>query len=252
MDFLTSPLLLHPALKHGFFTRQGGVSSGIYASLNCGPGSQDAPENVTENRRRVCEALGAEELSGIYQIHSATVRTLESPWVTPPQADALVTRRKNIAISVLTADCCPVLLAAPEAGVIGAAHAGWKGALEGILENTVQEMCRLGAARETIRAAIGPCIAQNAYETGPEFYAAVMERDPAAHRFFRPASRPDHSFFDLAGFVKHRLQTAGLEHIDHLERDTYGEQDLFFSYRRTTHRRETDYGRQISAIMICS
>jgi YfiH family protein len=242
-----------PQIAHGFFGRQGGVSDGIYASLNCGPGSKDSRDAVMENRRRASQALfPAARLVTLYQIHSADAVTVEEPWDIPhnPKADAMVTNRSGIALGILTADCAPILLCDPQAHVIGAAHAGWNGAISGVADSVVAAMVRLGAKTERIRAAIGPCIGQGAYEVGPEFVARFRADDPANARFFVPAMRADHWQFDLPAYVTHRLNRAGVESVEDLGVCTYGGEDAFFSYRRTTHRKETDYGRQLSAILL--
>ncbi len=240
-------------LAHGFFGRTGGVSAGIYASLNCGPGSRDAPESVNENRRRAVAALSAEaKLVTLYQMHSADAVTVTEPWDIPanPKADALATDQPGIALGILAADCAPVLLADLEARVIGAAHAGWGGALAGVTDSAISAMARLGARRERIRAAIGPCISQAAYEVGPEFATRFRAADAANARFFVPSARAGHWQFDLEAYVADRLVRAGVASIERLSACTYARESEFFSYRRATHRGETDYGRQLSAIMI--
>lgn len=246
----TVPLLDVPNIRHGFFTRKGGCSSGIYSSLNCGPGSDDKAENIAKNRRVVLSALDpkAAQICGLYQIHSNIVHFLDEPWGPDnlPKGDAIVTRQENIALGILTADCAPVLFSDPENDVIGAAHAGWKGARDGILENTVQMMCDKGARRATIRAAIGPAIAQENYEVGPEFKATFKEQPS----FFMNSHRKDHYLFNLKGFVMSQLKKSGLSNIVALDHDTYGNPNDYFSYRRATHAAEPDYGRQISVIMI--
>jgi len=226
-------------IRHGFFTRAGGVSRGPYASLNGGVGSQDDAGKVVENRARMAAALGVEpqRLLTAYQTHSPNVVVAEVPWTTQnrPQADAIVTR---------------ILLAEPRAGVIGAAHAGWRGALTGVIEATVAAMERLGAARRQIRAAIGPMIRQSSYEVGPDLIARFQSEDPAASRFFAPASRPGHAMFDLAGYIGTRLKRAGIGEVEDLGLCTYADAEQFFSYRRTTHRAEADYGRHVNAIAL--
>lgn len=243
-----------PGIAHGFFTRVGGVSEGIYASLNCGLGSGDERARVRENRRRVAEHLGAKEaqLVTCHQVHSSDAHVVTKPWrpETNPKVDALVTATPGLAIAVLAADCAPVLFADPDARVVGAAHAGWRGALSGILEATVLAMERLGARRERMRAALGPCIGPASYEVGEEFVAAFTDHDAANTRFFartEPSARPR---FDLPGYVLHRLSLFGLGHTENATRCTYQGEQLLFSYRRTTHRKERDYGRQISAILL--
>lgn len=249
--FTRHPHFAHPHISHGFFGRVGGVSTGRYDSLNCGPGSADDGNAVRENRRRVTGALGMEpeSLCTLYQIHSAEVLTVTEPFTgTPPKADALVTNTPGLTLGILTADCAPVLLADEKAGIIGAAHAGWKGAHGGILEQTVTAMERLGAHRERIAATIGPCIAQPSYEVGPEFIA----RFKPAHQqqFFIPSRRDGHHQFDLPGFVESELRAAGLQHVAVLAMDTAANPAQFFSYRRATLHAEPDYGRQISAIAL--
>lgn len=241
-------------IRHAFFTRQGGVSEGIYASLNGGVGSSDAPGHVAENRARMAGELGVRShaLVSLYQIHSAEVVTVDSAWppAERPKADAMVTRVPHLALGVASADCGPVLFADPHAGVIGAAHAGWKGAVGGVLENTVARMEELGASRADIVAVLGPTIGPGAYEVGPEFVHRLLERSAAEGRFFRPAERPDHAMFDLPAYILHRLRTAGVGVAEWLGLCTYSDAERFYSYRRTVHRGEPDYGRLISAISI--
>ncbi len=251
---LKSPLLNDMNnISHGFFTRRGGCSTGLYKSLNCGPGSDDKPENVKRNRQNICTSLGGENvrLCGLYQIHSNIVHYLDnvSGGYILPKGDALVTKRKNVALGILTADCAPVLLADPANNIIGAAHAGWKGALTGVLENTVKIMCDNGATLENIRAAIGPCIAQENYEVGPEFLENFIDQEAEYKRFFINSPKEGHHLFDLRGFATKRLKEVGIMGIDILSFDTYANEDNFFSYRRTTHHNEQDYGRQLSVIM---
>jgi hypothetical protein len=237
---------------HGFFGRAGGVSEGLYASLNCGPGSGDARADVIENRRRARDALGAEALVTLGQVHSPDVVTVSAAWDigAQPSGDAMVTKVPGIALGILTADCAPVLFADEAAGVIGAAHAGWKGAVGGVIANTVAAMETLGARRAHIAAAIGPCIGQANYEVGPEFHDRFVEENSAFARFFVPAERPSHLRFDLAGFVVDRLAVAGVDRIETLGACTYARPADFFSFRRATHRGESDYGREISAIVL--
>jgi YfiH family protein len=241
-------------VRHGFFTRKGGVSSGIYASLNCGPGSRDDPANVAENRARVAELLGAEPagLLTLFQKHSADVVTADKPWSLDklPEADAIVTKKPGLAIGVLTADCAPVLLCDGEARVIGAAHAGWKGALAGIVEATVKAMQKLGAKPERITAAIGPTISQDAYEVGAEFVERFMTNEPESQAFFITDEGSGEPHFDLPGYVGERLARAGVGSITDLALCTYCEETRLFSYRRSQHHGEEDYGRQISAILL--
>ena len=241
-------------IRHAFFTRVGGVSQGIYASLNGGVGSNDDRANVAENRARMAAALGVgrEALLSAYQVHSADVVVAETPW-TPearPRVDAIVTRVPGLAISVSTADCGPVLLADADARVIGAAHAGWRGALAGVTDATIAAMERLGASRSRIVAALGPMISQPNYEVGAELVERFRAADAGNERFFRPAARPGHALFDLPGYVAARLAAAGVARVEDLARCTYAEPALFYSFRRTTHRGEPDYGRHINAIAL--
>lgn len=243
-----------PNVRHGFFTREGGVSLGLYASLNGGLGSKDAAENVSENRARMAAALGvrADRFVTAYQIHSPGVVVAERPW-TPenaPRADAVVTRVPGLAVGVTTADCGPVLLADAEAGVVGAAHAGWKGALAGVVEATVAAMERLGARRARIVAAIGPMIRQPNYEVGPELVERFCASDAGNVAFFRPAPRPGRSLFDLPGYIASRLAAAGVAAIEDLGHCTYADPARFYSYRRATHRGEPDYGRHVNAVAL--
>ncbi len=251
---LASPLLAAiPGLRHAFFTREGGVSQGIYDSLNGGIGSKDAAANVAENRARMATALGVAPTHFLtaFQIHSPDAAVAVAPWdnATRPHADAIVTRTPNLGIGITTADCGPVLFADPNARVIGAAHAGWKGALTGVLESTIDAMARLGAERERIVAAIGPLIRQRSYEVGAEFVARFTAADPGHAAFFMPSPRDGHAMFDLAGFIRARLEQAGILMIDDLGDDTYSD-PRFFSYRRSVHREESDYGRHIHAIAL--
>lgn len=251
---VTSPALAGiSGLRHAFFTRDGGVSSGIYGSLNAGFGSGDDPDNVRENRRRMTEVLGVAEnaLISCFQIHSPTVIVADGPHDggERPRADAVVTKIPGIACGVAAADCGPVLFADAEARVVGAAHAGWKGALGGVLEATIAAMEQLGADRGRITAAVGPLIRQPSYEVSQSFIDQFLAADPGYARFFAPG-RPEHAQFDLPGFIGHRLTLAGIGTIDDLGLDTYSDPDRFFSYRRSTHRREPDYGRHIAAIAL--
>jgi YfiH family protein len=252
---ITLPVLADiPGLAHGFFTRDGGVSPGLYASLNCGFGSNDAPENVAENRARVAGRLGVEpdRLVTCYQVHSPTVVEVDAPWRREenPRADAMVTRKRGLALGILTADCAPVLLADREAGVIGAAHAGWRGAVSGVVEATLGAMEKLGGRRERVRAAVGPCIAQASYEVGPEFPAPFLGEDDANRRFFQTAPRAGHFLFDLRGYVGERLRRAGVAEFELSGDDTAAEEGRFFSYRRSCLRGEKDYGRELSVIAL--
>lgn len=249
--FLTSPMLDQPRIRHGFFTRKGGSSEGIFASLNCGPGSSDNPHHVTVNRHRVIAALDGGELVTVHQVHSPDV--IEVTGSIPgerPKADAMVSKTHGIMLGILTADCAPVLFADTEARVIGAAHAGWKGAFGGVLENTVAAMEKLGADRARIHAVIGPCIAQQSYEVGHEFVERLVKADASNLGFFTPSRTIGHSMFDLPGYVLHRLQETGIGQCEALGVDTCANEADFFSYRRTTLRKEPDYGRQISVIAL--
>ncbi|MEM1275269.1 MAG: peptidoglycan editing factor PgeF [Pseudomonadota bacterium] len=233
-------------LPHGFFTREGGVSAGIYDSLNGGQGSADLAEDVAENRARITAHLGSEALHSLHQIHSDIAVPITGPLGDKRQADAMVTATPGQALGILTADCAPVLLADLEAGVIGAAHAGWKGALGGILEATLDQMRALGA--KAITAVIGPCISQRNYEVGPEFLDRFLEEDPDNARFFAGGTG-DRMQFDLPGYGLSRLRAAGVE-AEWTGHCTYGDEQRFFSYRRATHRGEPDYGRLVAAISL--
>jgi hypothetical protein len=239
-------------IRHGFLTRRGGVSEGLYASLNCGLGSKDDQDAVVENRSRALRTAGLDpdSLATAYQVHSAKVAVVGADWdeTQRPQVDGLVTRTVGKSLGILTADCVPVLFADPEAGVIGAAHAGWKGAVGGVLQETVATMERLGATRSRIQAGVGPAIAQKSYEVGPEFPNAFIDRDRANARFFATATRCRHFMFDLVGFVERELTMLGVGGVAVAGNDTCAEADTFFSYRRTTLAKEPDYGRQISVI----
>jgi YfiH family protein len=243
-----------PGIRHGFFTRAGGISTGIYASLNCGLGSSDATERVLENRRRVAAYLGGrfDGVVTLYQEHGAKAFTVTQPIARDalPKADAVVTSTPGLVIGVLTADCAPVLFADPDANVVAAAHAGWRGAVAGIIESTITAMERLGAERSRIAAAIGPCINQPAYEVGADFEAELLARDPAYARFLARREVGSKAHFDLPGFVLGRIAEAGIANIVNAAECTHGNESLFFSYRRTTQRKEADYGRQISAIVV--
>lgn len=239
-------------VRHGFFGRQGGVSAGIYASLNAGTGSNDDAAHVAENRRRIAAAFAAEpdHLIGVHQVHSPDAVLVDAPWTGErPHADAVATKTPGLVLSVLTADCAPVLLADEQAGVVAAAHAGWKGALGGVLENTVALMCEHGAAPERIAAAIGPCIHQPSYEVGAEFEARIRDADPAFARFFTPGA--DGKFqFDLPGFCRAKLDQIGVGTIDTLPLDTYARPAAFHSHRRSVHEKAGDYGRNCAAIAL--
>lgn len=245
-----------PGISHAFFTREGGVSSGCYASLNGGVGSNDSAADVTENRARIAAALGVEpsHLLTAYQIHSPQVAVAEAPWTLEarPRADGIVTRTPGLAIGVSTADCGPVLFADPQARVVGAAHAGWRGALAGVVEATVEAMERLGASRQRIRAALGPMIRQPDYEVGPDLIARFTADEPTSKTFFVEAPRAGHALFDLGGYIVERLRRAGIRRVEDIGLCTYAEPSLFFSYRRATHRAETDYGRHVNAIALAA
>jgi polyphenol oxidase len=250
-------LISHPALdgiRHGFSTRQGGTGNGLYESLNCGFGSGDDPSVVVANRGRALALLGAADwpLVTVHQIHSAKVAVVDRPWPQRdnPQADALVTKQRGLCLGILTADCVPLLFADPEAGVIGAAHAGWQGALAGVAEATVAAMAGLGAHVARIHAVIGPAIQQISYEVGAEFFVRFAEADPSSVAYFTTSSRVGRYRFDLPGFVEARLAALGLAAIGQTGLDTCGDPDRFFSYRRATLRGEPDYGRQISLIAL--
>jgi YfiH family protein len=239
-------------IRHGFFTRQGGVSEGMYAGLNVGTGSNDDPARVAENRRRVAGWMGvaSDRLVTVHQVHSPDVIRVNAPFPGPrPKADAMVTDRPGLALGVLAADCGPVLYADREARVVGAAHAGWKGALTGVLEAAIEAMERLGAKRERIAAVLGPSIGPDNYEVGPEFADRFVAADSGNGRYFSPSEKPGHFMFDLNRYTVDRLAAAGVA-ASCLGRCTYAEEPLFYSYRRTTHRAEPDYGRQISAIVL--
>ena len=242
-------------VAHGFFGREGGVSPGIFASLNCGPGSGDAPENVGANRALAMKRLTGKEttpLVTLYQIHSAQAVSVAEPWDMGkgPKADAMATDRPNIVLGILAADCAPVLLADAEARVIGAAHAGWKGAFAGVIEQAIAAMEALGAKRSRIRAAIGPCIGQSRYEVGPEFHARFVEAGQTNARFFVRSDRAEHWRFDLEAYAGERLARAGVATVTRMGACTYTRREEFFSYRRATHAGETDYGRNLSAILL--
>ena len=241
-------------IQHGFFTRAGGVSAGLYNSLNCGYGSGDAPENVTENRIRAKVALGLKDADILtcHQIHSAEVVTVDAPWTreAAPEADGMVTTRPGIFLGILTADCAPVLFADPENRVIAAAHAGWKGALSGITDRTITMMLSAGAERGKIIAAIGPAISQGSYEVEEPFLDRFAVADPATGTFFKPGIKDRKFQFDLTGYVAARLEQAEITQISVSGRDTCSEETHFFSYRRSVHRGEPDYGRALSVIAL--
>ena len=249
IEVIRAPTL---AVPHGFLGRRGGVSTGVHAGLNVGLGSDDDPTAIAENRRHAAEAvLPGGRLVTVFQVHSADAVTVADPWddAARPHADALVTDRPGLALGILTADCAPVLLADAEAGVVGAAHAGWKGAIGGVTDATLAAMEKRGARRERIAAAIGPCIARASYEVDDAFQHRFEAEDPANERFFAPG-RDGHAQFDLEGYVAHRLAAAGVRTVEMMGLDTYADADRFYSFRRATLRGEPDYGRQISIIGI--
>ncbi len=253
-QILTSIILQSDGVRHAFCTREGGVSTGIYAGMNCGYGSDDEVDKVAANRRAAVETLAAGELPLItaYQQHTATALYVDQAWEPPdaPAADGMVTDRPGLALGILTADCAPVLMADGEAGVIGAAHAGWRGALDGILGATIDLMIEKGAARERINAAVGPCIAQSSYEVGAEFRDRFVEFDAASDQYFAAGAIADKFQFDLTGFVEARLRHAGIGQIQGSAWDTYADEARFYSYRRSVHRGEADYGREVSVIAL--
>jgi YfiH family protein len=251
---IEAPALALPGIRHAFFTRTGGVSTGIYSGLNTGTGSRDSRVAVLENRARAARHLGTapERLATPYQVHGTEAVHVVAAWApgAGPKADAVVTDRPGIAIGVGSADCGPVLFADPQARIVGAAHAGWKGAFTGVLESAVAAMERLGARRERIAAVLGPAISAASYEVGPEFSARFVEADAGNERFFAPSPRDGHAMFDLAGYITARLRAAGVDAVGDVALCTYADADRFFSYRRATHRGEPDYGRLLSAIAL--
>lgn len=250
LDIITSPAL--KGVTHGFFSRQGGASSGVYAGLNCGGGSDDQSDAVALNRARVAQAMDVapEALVTVHQVHSADVARVDGPLTGDlPKADGMVTNTPGVALAVLTADCEPVLFADRDADVIGAAHAGWKGAIDGVLEATLDQMEALGAKRENTSAVIGPTISQRAYEVGPEFFERFMDEDPEYGRFFA-GGEGDRMHFDLPAFGLYRLRKAGVGEAEWTRHCTYSDPERFYSYRRSVHRKEADYGRLISAIRL--
>ena len=257
-EYLTTPALAAvTGLRHGFFTRRGGVSEGPWAALNCSLSGQDDPARVRENRRRAADALGlpGEALHGLSQVHGIAVAEVdEAGWLEGqgPRADALVTRRPGVALGIVTADCAPVLFADAAAGVVGAAHAGWRGAVDGVIEATIEAMLRLGARRERMLAAVGPCIGQASYEVGPDLRAAVLARDPADARHFGPGRQEDRWQFDLAGYCAARLRAAGLAAVETAGTDTLANEAAFFSHRRRTLAGGGPIGHQLSAIGIAA
>lgn len=241
-------------IRHAFFTREGGVSQGIYASLNCGPGSNDDPLAVAENRARAMAMLDlpAQALVTVHQVHSPEVVTVEAPWPDDqrPHADALVTATPGLALGIMTADCAPVLIADRRGNVVGAAHAGWKGAVGGVLENTLDKMVALGAKRKNLVAAIGPCIGHRSYEVKTEFSAPFLTEDAANRDFFAPARRDGHLLFDLPGYIARKLARLGVIDVTRVPADTCRDEARFFSYRRTSLAGGSDYGRQLSVILL--
>lgn len=257
---MSAPVLLQATnlaqldgVDHGFFTRHGGVSKGAYESLNCGLGSNDERARVLQNRAYVAGVMNvsADRLITLYQAHTIECIVVDEPFEgAAPQADAMVTRSTNLALAVSTADCTPVLLADAGARVIGAIHAGWRGAIAGIVGVTIDKMRGLGAKPENIAAAIGPVIRQESYEVGQDVISACNARDESYARFFKPSEKSGHALFNLPGLIAVELGLAGLTHIEDIKRDTYAEEDLFFSYRRMTHKGESDYGRHLHAIVL--
>jgi YfiH family protein len=253
LDIVRAPNLAEQAgVTHGFFTRRGGVSGGIYAGLNCGQGSDDDADHVRENKRRAMDAFGlrADRLALVNQIHSPEVWAVDRPRERPDlvKADGLVSNQAGLAVGVLAADCAPVLFADGTGGIVAAAHAGWRGAMAGVLENTVREMESQGAARGAIHAALGPCIRQASYEVGQDMKDTFAEHHADHGRYFAEGARPGHYQFDLAGFIMDRLASMGLASVHDTGLDTYPDAGRFFSFRRATHRGEPDYGRQLAAI----
>lgn len=249
-----SPALSKAGIRHAFFTREGGVSEGVYAGLNGGIGSNDAPEAVSENRARMARYLDVapEQLLSLYQIHSPTALRVTEPWAREdrPQADAMVTVKPGIALGIGAADCGPILFADPVAGVVGAAHSGWKGAVGGVLESTIAAMEAEGAKRSRLIVALGPMLSQANYEVGPEFRATFLAENAANDRFFREGPRAGYPHFDLPGYIVSRLERADVGKIENLALCTYADEARFYSYRRKTHRNEPDYGRLIAAIRL--
>ena len=247
-------LAVLPGVRHGFFARAGGTSAGIYAGLNCGLGSNDEPAIVLENRRRVGAHLGGvyDGVVTLYQVHGATALSVDQPVPRDnlPKADAVVTKTPGLVVGVLTADCAPILFADPQAKIVAAAHAGWRGAVAGIIESTIAEMERQGAERSRICAALGPCIHQPAYEVGPDFEAELLARNPSDERFLARAHPDAKAHFDLPGFVLARLAAGNIASVVNASTCTHANESLFFSFRRTTQRKQDDYGRQISAIVV--
>lgn len=249
---ITAEDLQLDGIAHGFFTREGGHSSGLYASLNCGLGSGDDVATVKKNRALVEQALGVGQgrLVSAYQVHGTDVAVVTGPFAERPRVDAMVTKVPGLALGVLTADCGPILFADPRARVIGAAHAGWKGALSGVYRSTIEAMESLGASRADVVAVLGPTISQASYEVGPDFPAPFLAGDAANAAYFKPSPKPGHHQFDLPAFLADNMRKLGLGKVVNLGLCTYADEDWFFSFRRTTHRAEPDYGRQVSAIAL--
>ncbi|MAN81385.1 MAG: polyphenol oxidase [Magnetovibrio sp.] len=257
LDIVRAPNLAdQKGIMHGFFTRRGGVSGGIYAGLNCGQGSKDDPDHVRENKRRAMAAmgLGADDLALVHQVHSPDVWTADAPRdrAAMEKADALVSRRAGLALGILTADCAPVLFADGTSGVAAAAHAGWRGAMSGVLENTVARMEAQGAKRSNIHAALGPCIRQPSYEVGQDMKDAFAERHDDHEKYFAGGARPGHYQFDLAGFIMDRLAALNLATTHDVGLDTYADAERFYSYRRATHQGEPDYGRELAVVALAT
>lgn len=252
-DPVLSPLLTGAGIRHAFFTRQGGVSEGIYAGLNGGLGSDDNPEHVAENRRRMANWMGVEpnHFLSLYQVHSPDVLPVSGPWPGDrPKADGMVTATPGLALAVGSADCGPILFADPAAKIVGACHSGWKGAIGGVLEATLDAMEKLGASRARILVSLGPMLSQQNYEVGPEFRATFLAHDTKNADFFHPGMRPDNPHFNLPGYIARRLDRAGVRNIEDCKLCTYAEEARFYSYRRKTHRGEADYGRLMAAIRV--
>lgn len=249
---IRSPLLQCEGVSHAFFTREGGVSEGLYASLNGGAGSRDAPESVAENKRRMALALAVapHKLLVPYQVHSADARAVDSLWSERPHCDGVATATRGLALGVTGADCGIILFCDPGAQVIAAAHAGWKGALEGVLDSTLEQMERLGASRPAITAVLGPTISKASYEVGPEFVARFLKADADNESFFRASVNAGKSMFDLPGYIGARLRAEGVGQFENLNLDTYADERRFYSYRRSVHRNEPDFGRLVAAIAL--
>lgn len=250
---ILSPALAKSGIRHAFFTREGGVSQGLYAGLNGGIGSNDDPALVAENRQRMAEWLGVEpsHFLSLYQVHSPDVLHVTGPWPGErPKADGMVTATPGLALAVGAADCGPILYADPQAKIVGACHSGWKGAIGGVLESTIEAMERLGAHRSRMTVALGPMLSQANYEVGPEFRDTFLAHDPANVDFFRPGTRETHPHFDLPGYIARRLEKAGVAQIEDCGLCTYADEQRFYSYRRMTHRGEKDYGRLLAAIRL--